>query len=76
MDPRGLRVTKNKNFSFLAYTKQLLTVTFCNKIARIRSVTEQAAADASRRMDRGKCGNSCVDHEKTSKQGHGNIKAS
>ena len=35
MDLRGLRVTKNANFSLLTHTKQLLSVAVCDSTAKI-----------------------------------------
>ena len=34
----GLRVTQNEYFSFIAHTKQLLLVTFCDTTAGIRVI--------------------------------------
>ena len=35
MDPRGLRVTKNADFSLLTLNKELLLVTFCDTTSGI-----------------------------------------
>ena len=51
--PRGLRVTQNAYFSFLAHTKQLLLVKFWDTTAGIGSGTGQDADTV--RMDRLEC---------------------